>query len=448
MNIGGLSISNSSVRLVSLEKNGKLKKERVVFGPGVFKNGKLKDWKPLLRALIILRSKLKKIPGKIPVVLSLPECSVQLRRFNLPAGEIKDISSSAALNLQMVSPIDIRDAYYDWQKLDGEFLGAFVHRGIVEQYLRLLNEAGFLALAVEFSALAVSRLIKERASAIDLSRPHLVALVSGSGLEFFVVKNGNLFSRHFVNLDSDKNFDDAFVQGAETAIGQEAVNNLILIAPELSRKIEEVIKDRLPFLRVKPLALSEFFNVTPEWYPSLGSALRWPEHGEKSINLSPSGSQDEAVKLKKQNRVLIWQKFILKISASAAVLLVAGAISAKLISDQLEIKISANRQAAEFQEARLLKKVQSANAQSNDFSGILEKLRALATQNKIDFARLIIKGEESRIILNGTAAKEADVIKFKDKLAAENLFKEVSLPLSEIVAKPGGGVDFNLNLVF
>ena len=439
MNVCGLSVSYSSVRLVSLEKNGG-RKERAAFGPGVFKDGKLKDWKPLLRALIILRSKFKKISGKMPVVFSLPECGVQLRRFNLPSGTREDISAFAALNLQTISPINVRDAYYDWQGLDGEFLGAFVHRGIVEQYLRLLNEAGFMVLAVEFSALALARLIKERASALDLSRPHLTAFVSDDGLEFLVIKNGNLYSRYFVGLDSVKDFDEALVKGAETAIGQEAVNNLILIAPAgLYQKIEQTIKDRLPYLRVKPLALPHFFDVAPDWYVSLGSALRFSSgQAPKQIDLSPHSSQGEVQKLKKQILVLTWQKLILKISASAAVILLAGAVSVNFISSRLEKEISANSQSAEFQEAQFLKKVQTAQAQSNDFSGILEKLRALVMQNKIDFSRLIVKAEEGKIILNGLAAKETDVIKFKDKLTAAELFKEITLPLSDIITNKDG----------
>jgi hypothetical protein len=448
VNVYGLSISYFSVRLVGLEKNG-VRKERAAFSPGVFKNGKLKDWKPLLRALIILRSKFKKINGKMPVVFSLPECGVQLRRFNLPSGAKDDISALAALNLQAISPIDIRDAYYDWQRLDGEFLGAFVHRGIVEQYLWLLNEAGFAVLAVEFPALALARLIKERASALDLSRPHLVAFVSDDGLEFLVIKNGNLYSRYFMELDSVKDFDEALVKGAETAIGQEAVNNLILIAPAgLYKKIEQTIKERLSYLRIKPLALPQFFDVAPNWYVGLGSALRGIGRGEKWIDLSPHSSQSEMWKFKKQILVSTWRKLIFKISASAAVLLLAGAVSANFISSRLEEKISANSQSAEFQEAQFLKKIQTAKVQSNDFSGVLENLRVAAAQNKIEFARLIVKGEERKIILNGLATREADVIKFKDQLTAIELFKEIILPLSEIITDKDGGVRFVLTLNF
>lgn len=456
--IYGLEISSSAIHLVWLERN-KLKKESVALGPGIIKDGRLKNREKFLEAFLNLRPRLDG-GGIIPTVISIPANNVQVRSFNLPAVSETDLPAAAALNLQMISPIDVRTAYYDWQKLSvqgGEFLGAFVRRDIADEYFAVLNEAGFEAVAVEFPALAIARLIKEQSAAADLSKPQIVLTVSSDGLEFLVVKNGELAFSHFVPNSSTQHFNETITKELEKTFDVYPGNNLILIAPSLHQEIERAVKEKYPQLRVRTLALEGLAGLAPVWYAALGSALRsrFLKSENKIINLVPTAGIGQFRKLELRAFIGSWQKVILIVLYFLSATFLVSAVSLAVFSYQLTVKVESGSKTPEALEVNslqgkatqfnnLVAKVSAAKNQSNDWSPVLKELSNIAKSLNIVLAQVSIDGPKT--LVSGKAETELEVLGFKTKLIAkENLFKNVNLPLSNIISNKDKTVSFSLN---
>lgn len=456
--IAGLSISNTAIRLVRFSGEV-LEKESVVLGPGIIKDGKLRNWDKFVSTLLVLRSQLGKTKEKIPVTISIPADNIYIGKFNLPSLGEADFSAAAALNMQMTSPIDIKDAYYDWQKLNGEFLGAFVHRNIVDKYISALNKAGFSVMAVEPPALAITRIIKDYSAGLNLARSQIVLLISSDGLEFLVIKDGNLHFSHFIASDAMQNFNHTLVDGLKKAFQVHKSGQVILITPNLYQDIEKVIKEKFSSVKVRSLALSKFSNLTSVWHAGLGSALRGAaSHSGKLINLTPAETAEELHQLETRFFKKLWQKTILSFLGLGVAVFLATAVFLSATSYQLQKQISSNARNPEVEEANLLRqkaqefnqllnKVLSAKAQSNYFAPIFSELRTIGRKSRIDLIGIVIDSEQQEVIVKGIADSESDVIKFKNRLAAEELFKDATLPLSNLITNKDGSVSFSLSLV-
>ncbi len=455
--IYGLEISGSAIRLVWLEKNN-LRKESAALPPGVIKNGKLKNKEKFLEALRNLKSSLEG-KGIIPAVVSLPAENVQTKAFNLPAVSEIDLPAAAAVNLQVISPLDARTAYYDWQKLSdgGEFLGAFVQREIAEEFLGVLGQAGFEILAVEFPALAIARLAKEQSAAADLSQPQMILAVSADGLEFSVIKNGELAFSHFVPSAGIANFNEAVVQELQKAIDASLGSNLILITPSLREEIEKTVKEKYPQLRVRALALEKFTDLAPVWYPALGSALRakFLKNGAKMINLAPDPAGNQFLKLEIQAFAGSWQKAILTVLNLLAGIFLISSAGLAVISYRLESKINAAAKTPEMQAVNslqekskafnnLVEKISVAENQANNWPLILKELANIGKPLGIIFSQIAIDGSKASV--SGKGETELEILEFKNKLAAnQNLFKNVNLPLASIISNKDKTVSFSLS---
>lgn len=455
--IYGLEISGSAIRLVWLEKNH-LKKESIALQPGIIKDGKLKNKEKFSEALLNLRSSLEG-KGIIPAVVSLPANSVQVKPFSMPAVSETDLPAAAAVNLQVISPIDKRTAYYDWQKLSdsgGDFLGAFVPRETADEFIGILSQTGFEILAVEFPALAIARLIKEQSAAADLSKPQIILTVSGDGLEFSAIKNGALAFSHFVSGNAIDNFNETIVKELQKAMDVYSGSNLILITPSLHQEIEKTVKEKYPQLRTRTLALEKFTGLAPVWYAALGSVLRakFLKSGVKIINLAPSADGNRFLKMEIQAFIGSWQKAILTALNVLAGVFLMSAVGLAVIAYRLESKINLLTKTPEMQSVNLLQekatvfnnlvaKISAAENQANNWQLILKELGNIGKPLGIIFSQISIDGSKASI--SGKAETELEVLGFKNKLIADqSIFKNVNLPLASIISNKDKTVSFKL----
>ena len=104
-----------------------------------------------------------------------------------------------SLNLQMTSSAETAETYSGWEvvsmdKMVGrvEALGAFADRAMVDAMTNALFSGGFVATAVESKALAVARAMREYGSGLDLEKSYLVAIIDDSGIDFIIVRHGQL----------------------------------------------------------------------------------------------------------------------------------------------------------------------------------------------------------------------------------------------------------------
>lgn len=470
--IGGLEISESTVRYVLIGGKSEPVLSSIELVPGIVENGRVKDREALESIFLKIHSRIALKPKKkIYVVISVPENEIYAQLFSLPFAAEVNLDEAAKLNLQMISPIDFNEAYSDWQKIEGsgagsgqiQLLGAFIQKSVIDDFAAVFRKTHFIIVAVEFPALALSRLIKDRFS----STGQLMALrVSAAGLSFLFVKNGNLCFNHFAVWPSVQNRQIAFDEFkkfvvAETRKVLNYVGNrfpgpiedfLLISPPSLEEKISKIVSDDFS-LNVKKLSLSRpGKEFSADWFVAFGSALRGliPRSKDALISLIPPGTEAEYRQHQLLNFIGIWRNVIFSFLGSLLAIFIIfdfvliGAIGA-LIKNQLTGLI--NLPPAQQQELKQLEEEAAkfnsrialaleAQGQKSYFSSFFEKLNGF-TGSDIFIDRVFIQNSGSSIIISGRANDEEKIIAFKKALENEFGIKDIDLPLAGIVPAEG-----------
>ena len=481
--IGGLEISDSDMRFF-------LVKGKSFVSASV----KLPDKKNLKTALSNLHSQIvSKSKKKIYIVLNISDINVYLQVFNLPMMATENLDEAAKLNLQMITPTDFSGVYTDWQKVgevknDGgqfEILGAFAQRQIIDEFVECLKETNFVVTAIEFSSLAVSRLISGLKNA---SETYFLLRLDASGLSFSLIKNYNLYFNHFVSWPVSEErqismdvLKDLIVRETQKVLNfsnkhwPEAVfNNMLLIAPALEEKISQIIAENFS-LSVQKITLpseltspdgqwsiinSQLLSLTSDWFSVLGSAARGliPRAKDIIISLAGTGTEEEFRQHRTINFIKIWKNVIL--TSLSFILIAFIAIDAFLI----KTVNSLNNQTANFinqpgQETfnKIQEEAKNFNAkielalqaknQVSDPTLLLEKIKNLAGQD-ITIDRIFIQSPNLPILFNGRAVSEKAIIDFKNALEKNSEFKEINLQLSSIISSSGGLFKFSITFKY
>ena len=311
--VGGLQISNSAIRFVLINK-GKSQATALRLTPGTIKEGRVQDRNAFITALnnlhqIIIPDQLEK---EIRVIVTLPAELVYTKSFSVPNIDKKILKESAQLNLKMISPIPVNNAYTSWQIISEtnnsyELLGAFAEKAIVNEFLDILEEAKFFPMAFEFPALALTRVVNKT---ITLkSKPVLVFHLSSDGLNLSILKNGALYFDYFRSWQSIQGdqrqitksaFEEVLINEVQKVINfnlsrfKENLGQVILSAPGFENEVKTLLENQFQ-LEIMPLQVRSFASLDPQMLVALGSALRGLVERSKDIliSLSPISSVEE-----------------------------------------------------------------------------------------------------------------------------------------------------------
>ena len=478
VNIAGLEIKEGSIRIAKLD-DGKLSQAAIVLGPGIIENGEIADKARLAENLRSLHGQFGKPDEKIPVIALVPSINIYTQVFNLPILSKGNLEEAAQLNLQSISPIDWNASYADWQQIGeqekegkAELLGAFASKSVLDGYAKAVFAAGFIPVAVEFPALAIARTIKELAAGVDLENPQVVLNVGSDGINFMVLKRGNLYFDYFtpwklIQEESHAGREILFTDFKDTIVreikkvanfyGSRAdgkLEKLILITQALEKEISELIQEHFHF-EVVELALREFPDLPSSWFGVLGSALRGrlsrPE--DNLISLSAVGTETGYFQEEMLNFIKVWRNiFVASLGFLALIFILTDSFLARN-SVNLENQLQEVVQAPEGAEVlQLQKNVQSFNKlvdkalaakeKSAHWSPFFYKINSLIG-SKISLTRIFVDAEQKSALLIGKTDDQATVVNFKNSLIQEG-FKNVSLPLSNIVVNADKTVSFTI----
>jgi len=474
--IGGLELSDSAIRFLRIDGE-KIATVSLRLPPGIILDGKINDRQNFVAALKNIYSqiiKTKKV-SKIHAIVCLPVSIVYSQSFGIPIINHENLKEAAELNLQMVSPINLEKAYSDWQVIgedanQKDILGAFVENSIVNEYDKCLRESGFLPTAFEFPALSLSRLIKKFGPATDAGKSYLVINISSDGLDFLVIRKGELYFSHFLfwrTLQGEKrqivfsDFKDILVQEVQKVITflsmnyKENFEEVIIMAPALGKEVGETIQAEFK-LEVILLQLKSYENVSSVWFTVFGSALRGlvSRREDTSISLTAHNVIEDFYHEQTLSFISLWRNgFAI---ALVALLLAFGGADLFLINFQknIEAKISSLishpeiRKADELQEKaklfnNLLALVSEAKNSTQKWSQFFNQLNVLAGNN-IDFDRIIISSLTAPVRIQGRADNEEAVINFKNSIASQPNFSNTDLPLTGIRPTADRRVSFEL----
>lgn len=477
--IGGISVSNAAIRFMRLN-DGLIEKIGVVLEPGVIVNGKLKNKESFLKALLALRYKLSNPREEIHVIISLPPDNVYTQAFSLPMIEEHLINEAAKLNLQLISPIDIKNVYMDWEKIgesqeEGgklELLGSFVDKTLVDEFVPVFREAGFGIVAVEFPALSLARVIREDSYNSNVSKPQVILSVSSDGPEFIVIKNNRLYFNYFVSWSSVEGrsislstFANILTQEMKKVLNfysshwNEQLTDLILVTHGLYSEIEEIIKQNLSSLNIKPLILSEkYSNLNFSWYVALGSALRGriPRSQDVFISLMGIGTEQSFFESRITFFVKIWRTIILSTLGALALFFFLEGLFFLQITNNLNSQLSFITGGQESQEVTDLAK------NANEFNGLIAKAM-FAKQNSrrvsrffsifsqiagadIKIQRILFDSDRASVLITAIANNNQSVINFKNSLAARQEFKNVDFSFTSTTNNTDGTINFPITL--
>lgn len=466
--IGALEISDLALKFLRIE-DGKLIQAAVQLPPGVVVGGKVADKAKLI-------STLRGLHQQTHVILIIPSANVYIQPFSMPLVSEKNLKETAELNLQTISPIDIKTSYYGYEMVGEtkqgqlEAIGAFANSQVVDDFVAALKEANFGVIAVESPGLALARLIKEYAANLKNDTPYLVINLSGDGPELMIMKNSHVYFDYFnswnyiqqevggrkLTAQDVKDFLTRQVRQITnfyTAHTGTPINEALLVNNPIAQEVMKTLKENFA-LNAQILNVTKYSRISPIWYPVLGAAMRGliPRSKDKFITLTALGVEEEYNRELALNFIKSWRNIIavtmgflfltLLIADSYLVRIsrsVAQDLAGRTLAPLSEIQELQNNARNFNQTADYALKAQELSV---PWSPLLEKLRLLSG-TRVTIERFFVDQNMLALVI-GKAVNDSAVIAFKNTVEKEENFTDVVLPLSNIKVNPDGTVSFNL----
>ncbi len=477
--VGGLEISDNFLRYVLIGDNI-VKKAALRLPPGIISGGRIKDRNNFLSALGALKKEIGEEKKTTNVVLTIGIPDVYTQIFSVPQMAGDKMEEATELNLKMISPIDVSGAYYDRESLlagnsgEAEFLGAFVEKVPVDEFLSVLREAGFAVIVVEFFALSAVRAVKELGN-LDLGRPYLALNVLDNGVDFMLLRGGRLYFHYFTSwggileAGQGRQIDNATFQSLmlrevarvlnfHSSKWGSSIKDALLLTPGLgdARNILEKFF-ALKVYDFTPIP-DPFRDLNSTWAVSLGAALRGllPRAADDLISLAPLGTELEYKRERLRHFTSFWRNVLITVFSAVFLVFLAAdgflaniekalenEVGVKFPADQLAESETLRLEAEKFNAVAVL--VLAAKNRSIAWEPVLRET-ALVSGTGVSLRRISINGDSGMAFISGKTTTELAAINFKNNLSQNALFEDVSLPFSNITPETDGQVSFQLTL--
>ncbi|MDD3614506.1 MAG: hypothetical protein PHF40_02220 [Candidatus Pacebacteria bacterium] len=487
--VGGLEISDTSLHFVLFDS---YKTDEIILSfesdlePGIIVKGELKDPAALKVVLLNLRHHpaLKKIKN-LYVILSLESNTVYYKIFDLPTVDYKSIVSAVELNMRMLSPIPFDRVYSDWELIDKPIksdsfklrvFSVFAEKTLVDPYVKVLNEARLMPLAVEFKGLSLIRFFSHYNLFESLEKNYLGIYISANGLEFVLGSKDALEFNFFqtwpdafnaLGLDSSElqkgiltkeNFMRVFDDNLQKVITfyftrfQESIEKVVLVTPLYFDDLANLIQDKYNLNVENPIPIIK--EINPGLYFAAGAALRGliPRVDDVSVSLMAVGTEEEYRRSRTANFLGLWLKVITEVGVF--LLLISIGLNVFLSYTKNSVTDDKNLLSIQFDRSHLEELSQQAkefNANiaqaleakkfTKDWASVFEAWQQSA--ENIYFKSLIIPGLETNFSFNGWTISQSEMIKFRDALQQSGYFIDLDIPLQSIIQQKNK-VDFNL----
>lgn len=483
--VGGLEISDNAIRYACF-KEGKLVRFNLRLPAGVIDKGQIKDRGQFLGALEDLRRQILGEKGKfrsggrfwqlrsrsrINVVVSLSSVNIYTQVFNLPVVEGKNLEKAVQFNIQMISPSEFSENYSAWQLLDKdqksvrfEVLSVFVNRLVVDGISKALKEAGFLPVAVESRAFSLARLIRERDPKFDFGKPYLVFSMDSIGIDILVLRRGNLYFQYFnswTDIQGEEKkislsqFEVAVTRDINKVVNfynshwSEPIQGVWVSTAQLGDEVKRILRDNfsLAAFDVSP-QIGE--TVSPEWFVSLGAALRGlkPRNEDEEVSLLGISAKDEFRREQLLSFLRFW-KLVVPLAFGVLIIVFlladlfvlregkkAAGVSFSGTDEQSKELSELEKKAAEFNQSVLM--VKSLLDTRKPKSEFLGKVVAFANENGVSLTKIVFDGYDVQTQIFAVGKSEASILGFKKSMEDEKQFSNVDLPLARIQNVPDG----------
>jgi hypothetical protein len=477
----GLEVNDQVVRLARYD--GKVwQMDAIRLEPGIVQKGKIQKRDEFIAVLTALKAKAgKKVNKKMNVVVCLSSVEAYTQVFSLPVVAGADLEKAVELNLQMASPLEAGQGYSGWQivgrdegALKIEILSSFIDRKVVDETADALFEAGFLVMAVESRALALTRLLREKGAGVDVGKPYVFVSIDDAGLDFLIIRNGALYFEYanpWRDLMDDKG--DISVAKFETTLGasirqvsnfynqhwSEPLSAIILSAVALEEEAEKVIAQNASVPAAR-LTLVMGQPISSEWLVTLGCSLRGSQLKglDREISLLGEDSRDRFHEEQLLHFMNFWRVIIPVTLGLLVLAFVATNIVLSNTREDIESRSDFNLNGADTAQVVSLEASSTAfnqmvtlmTATEKSISPknvVLQKILTLAASNQVTINRLSFQSFGTPITFSGSAPTEGDVVNFKAALQSDPEISAINLPLTGIQTN-GSTVTFSVTFTF
>ncbi len=476
--VGALAIGDAVLRFLLIDENQYVTSASLRLPPQVIVKGNIADKDVFIASLRQLKKTITKSKVPLHVVLVLPPGLAYVQPFSLPFLPEDRLREAAALNLQMISPLDFSHAYAGYEKIGNhggeggsiDMLGAFVEQSAVRQFSEALESAGFAVTAVEFPALGLAR-VAEQDRALSLERAYVLLNIEEDGVSLIILKNLHLYFAHFegwheiqegiggpITRENFQVFLEREIQKLmnfySTRWGS-SVAEIVIAAGPRDAGFENAISSAMK-LPVRNLTAKDFSLPGPAWLPVLGSAIRGvlPRSEDDRISLTDAPVQVHYREARILNFVRSWRKAMLTVTIFILLLFIGADSFLARGNFAMTAVMQAGANGQEFTEVRALEErarefnslvnlLIAAQSAQSPWIGAMENLENLAG-SPITFKRFAWNGQGAT--LTGVANDIDALIAFKKKLIDSGLFAEVVLPITTIIGNPDETLNFSATL--
>ncbi|MDO8602167.1 MAG: hypothetical protein Q7R62_03555 [bacterium] len=477
--VGGLEISNSSLKYLAIKGGRSIQQASLKLPPGIIQQGKSANTEQLSAAFKNLHNQIAPLTTPLSIVLIIPSSLVYAQSFSVPMMPAKEQEEAIDLNLQMISPGKIEESYYDWQEIKKnesaghvDLLGAFTNSRIVDEYISALTSANFNVASVEFPGLSLSRLVKERWQDPAANQHKLLIYINHEGLLVTILKDMNLYFSHFTpwtDIVSTSEEREIAFGDIQTFITQEiqrvlafylgrtgqSLTNALLISPMFNYEIVQMTEQKFS-LTMKNLTITELPELSPSWFPVLGAALRGliPRSKDTFLSLSQISAKTEYYQERALSLIALCRNIVVGslIFVFVSYLTVDGIFYRSEVNHEQQSSIltvaidtvvvqKLREEAEAFNQLTTLANI--ANSSEANWSPVFDAIRE-STGTSITLTRIFADRNNLSLMITGTATNELAALNFKGRVERIANIKNVSLPLNQIKTEEVNAVSFSL----
>lgn len=478
--VGGLEVSDSILRFVIW--NGRAWETFALrLPPNLISSGKIIDYSQFVAALQQLHDQITRGHKKkiVNVVVSLSSVNVYSQVFSLPVIEGENLEKAIQLNIQMVSPAESSQTYSGWQMLGEdqqavrlEILSSFINREVVDEICRALKDSHFTVHSIESRALSLTRLIRDRQVGFDRTASYLALSLDSSGLEFLVIRRGQLYFHYFNSWQdlygaekqiSKSAFEAAVIRNLHQVLNfynshwTEPLAGIFISSTALRDDIVRIIHENFNLIQLE-LQLDMPSQVNPDWFVCVGSGLRGisPQKQDQEISLLGLSAREEYLRSQLLSFLSFWS-LLIPVSFSVLILVLIGT---NIFFAQTEKRLKAeasygNDQVQEIRELQskvdnfnnIVQKISSVEV-AESRAVLINHLHDIVAKNRIDVQRLKYNLPDLNVSMAGVAPTEEDLSAFSAAMNANPEFKQgFDIPVTQ-VKKESDGLHFSASFTW
>lgn len=422
--------------------------------PGVVQNGEIKNREAFVRALSELAKKIK--PFARYVILSVPSDYIFSRIYSFPknVGEEK-LTEAMNLITAFQLPIDIRDSYLDWEKVDeaeGEKAKnnmmvalAMARKKQIDAYLSACAASGLNVVAIEYHPMSIARIVDGDASvvcafAIFNRENTTMGIVSGGALKFSKMAPLDFVNANGISEEIRKMIDFYESETGETVSEIKILGKKNMQATIANRPVSECAAPS----KFTPLGWNESDN---RWLVALSAAYRGitPRESDAMVSLMPMGTEETYARQK----AVLFADFIASLSVGLAIFFVI--VFSAAWSMMFYLRQNFNHQFAALSSRPLpsganeieerAKIFNSLVKEGKDFvtgiprwSEAMENIRSLVPAG-VAITAFSFPSTDGIWTMTGFAKERTDLNGFKKNLEKAENIAEVNMPLANIGLK-------------